>query len=414
MALLLSSLVPLDTDPNLPEHEAIIAQLREPYAGPNEEPFTISELNTVIKKIKPRRAAVPDEIPPEALRELNYDNRMRLLNVYNICLRRGWFLSSWKLGKLHILRKAGERDWSNPGSYRPISLLSVLGKTFERLVEQRLRGHLEANHLLKTTQYGFTPGKDTNDAIEEVLRFAEHSRERHVFGLFLDIEGAFNNLWWPAILQKCRRLNVSKQIYNVLEDYLCNRSVELEVFGVKITREVDRGCPQGSILGPLLWNLVMDNLLGMPFTEGVRTIAFADDAVVLVEGNSRAQLEMKFRTVSEHLENWTIGSKLSLSRGKTKLLRLKGNLDMRRPPVVRLHGHSVSAVREIRYLGGRSRFSASVHPKLQPRSEKSKGRFCEAWEDGEACVRHQTSIPHGFVQHGRNTNVGICLWTPQP
>lgn len=270
-----------------------------------------------------------DEIPPKAIKFLNLENQDRVLRVFNICLKEGIFLKKWKKVKLYILCKAGERDWKNPNSYRPISLPSVLGKTYERLLEAKLRGYLEANNLLHPAQFGFSPGRDTVDALETVTKYVAQSRQKHVVGLFLDIEGAFNNLWWSAILAKMRSLGVSKDVYRSMESYLSEREVQIFMGGSTISRVVDRGCPQGSVLGPLLWNLTMDELLKAGFPRNVKVVAFADDTVVMVDGQSRLDVEQQFIEVTRLLKDWGKITKLKFSLKKTKLIIFKGGLDHR-------------------------------------------------------------------------------------
>lgn len=92
---------------------------------------------------------------------LSEENLEAVLDALNDCRRRGCFTKVWKVASLVIIRKAGERDWALPGSYRPITLLPVLGKTFERMLHSRLMKEIESRLFLSESQYGFMPGKST-------------------------------------------------------------------------------------------------------------------------------------------------------------------------------------------------------------------------------------------------------------
>lgn len=138
------------------------------------------------------------------------------------------------------------------------------------------------------------------DAILGLTSFVENSPEKHIIANIkhiMDISGAFDNIWWPAIFASLREANISKKIYQLKESYLSQRKVFIEEGGAQVEREVNRGCPQGSVLGPILWNLIFNDLLKAQFPERESIIAFADNAVVLVPGQSRQSIEQKFKTI---------------------------------------------------------------------------------------------------------------------
>lgn len=220
---LLNTLMPLEQEG---------AQGNEPmqevqYQAEQEEGFSMVELKNAIKKAKPRRAPGPDRIPIDAVKVMSEGNLVALLNVLNECWRMGCFPKVWKDASLVILRKAGDRDWALPGSYRPISLLPVLGKIYERLMHFRLMKDIEDRHLLSEAQFGFMPGKSTADAVKHVINSVQNNALKYSVGVFLDIKGAFNELWWPSILMKLRTLGVSKNMYEVIKSYLSERSASL-------------------------------------------------------------------------------------------------------------------------------------------------------------------------------------------
>lgn len=131
-----------------------------------EPPITIEELNLAIKKTKPWKAPGPDLIPPEILINLDDGNRLDFLAFLNTLFEKELFPEAQQVAKIKVIRKAGNGDCYNPSSYRPISLLPIAGKVYERIIKQRLTLHLEQNALLSQHQYGFREKRSTLQAIE--------------------------------------------------------------------------------------------------------------------------------------------------------------------------------------------------------------------------------------------------------
>lgn len=313
--------------------------------------FTNYDLKAALDKAKSGRASGPDKIPIEVLKNLDEDNQEILLDVYNELLMSSTFPDPWKSSLVRIIRKGGNRDWTLPKSYRPISLISTLGKTFERLLVERITEHIQSHCPLNENQHGFVKGKSTISALDCMMRAIGESNSKHVILVALDIGGAFDTLWWPYLLMKLRERSLPYDLYSILRSYLSNRKLILEVNDDQEERTVSLGCPQGSVIGPLMWNLVVDELLSLVLPPNTSLIAFADDITLLVEANSRAGLENTFHETWRSIALWAERAKLTFSKDKTKAIQVKGNLE-RRTPVLRMdQQNTVTFKKTIKILG---------------------------------------------------------------
>jgi len=337
---------------------------------PREDPFSMVELKEVMRKLKKNKAPGPDGIPSEVIKNLNEDNLERLLAVYNSCWEKGEFPQEWKHARLVIIRKAGERDWSDPTSYRPISLLSVLGKTYERLVVNRIEPIL--GEKLSPNQYGFVSGKSAEDAIQALMNWCDNVTAPYAVALFADIKGAFDRVWRPYIIVSFAEMGLKWNSLKTLDSYLQDRTVEVEKGGEKCQKRSERGSPQGSVFGPKMWNASSDKVLRQPLPEGALAIGFADDKVILIQGRSRKDLEDKFAVVTEWMERWAIETKLEFSSTKTQALMLKGKFDRERPPRIFLGGRRINFVDEVSYLGVMLDRTRSMIPHAKSVSGKAK------------------------------------------
>lgn len=349
--MLLDSLVPLDSFVNDTQEQVLKRSSSiHPLSHNLEQPITIQELDFALKNTKPKRAAGPDRIPPELLINASPEVKESLTALYNLCLTQEHFPKEWKVAKVKVIRKAGVRDWTSPSSYRPISLLPVAGKVFERIIKERMTASIDANNAMSPNQYGFRKGKSTTSAIQALTSYARQNPNVYTIAIFIDIKGAFDSLWWPEVFHNLNRIGISKPIFNVLKSYLSDRILQFSYDQETISRAMTKGCPQGSVLGPLLWNITFDALLEQNFPPGVRQIAFADDVAFVVPGNTRREVELTGNQVMEILAEWANSTKMAISTSKSAIVTLKGNLAAR-PPVIKYNNQRIPHVQQVKYLG---------------------------------------------------------------
>lgn len=245
--------------------------------------------------------------------------------------------------------KAKNKDKTEISSYRPICLFPTLGKIPEGLILSRIKRRVD--DTLTCAQFGFRPGMSTENAIIKLRSVVNEQDKKYSLGIFLDIKGAFNNLWWPDIIDSLRKIETPNEIITLIQDYLENRIAMIELEAGRVERKVDKGCPQGSLLGPVLWNLVFNNMLVTIQRAGFIVIAYADDGVIIISGDTRKTLEELGQKIVNIIDNWCKKHKMTLSKSKTVMMILKGKLDSGRPPTIYLQGSTIKNVEKFTYLG---------------------------------------------------------------
>lgn len=221
--------------------------------------------------------------------------------------------------------KGKDKPREDPKSFRPVSLLPVIGKALEHLVCTRLNREISDN--LADNQHGFRKGRSTITAINEVKNWVANRQEKHVLGVFLDISDAFDNVKWNPLLDDMRKLGASPATMNITKSYLADRSATLESNQTKVSTTLTRGCPQGSGFGPSLWNIVVNEVLKKNNGDHTHRVAYADDIVVLTAGSTRTDIIRKTEENLKDLTDWSKRYGLSFSSSKSTGMPLKGGLE---------------------------------------------------------------------------------------
>ncbi|CAG9135416.1 unnamed protein product [Plutella xylostella] len=322
-------------------------------AAPCEHlPFTRHELTEVLQGISPKKAPGEDGFTADICRAAIGANVNIFLALINTCLRLGYFPKYWKAAVVKILRKPCKEDYSQPKSHRPIGLLAVLGKILEKMFAKRLLWQLGSEGKLSPRQYGFMPQTSTEDALYDAVNLIRaHVENKQIVAVVsLDIEGAFDNAWWPGIKDQLLAKGCDSSLYTLLCSYLNDRVVKVKYAGAAMERPTNKGCIQGSTCGPLLWNIQLDPLLQRSDSLSAHVQAFADDILIIAAANGTGELERITNEALEAVSEWGKRAKMKFAAHKTQAMvvtrRLKYDL-----PQMRLNGVEISLSGEVTVLG---------------------------------------------------------------
>ena len=281
-------------------------------------PCTEEEISGLMKILKPKTSSGHDNISPKILKQISQSMIKPILHVINISLTTGKVPKSMKIAKvIPIFKNSGDNHIMK--NYRPVSLLPAISKILERVVYNRLNKFLTKHAILALSQYGFREDLSTELAILELQdRIANIMDNKDCCaGIFMDLSKAFDTLDHDILLRKLHHYGVRGIAYNWFKDYLSSREQYVSINGMNSSfQKLTCGVPQGSILGPLLF-LIYINDLAYASSSAV-TILFADDTNAIYKHKSYFQLNKMINEDLNTLGDWFKANKLALNESKTK------------------------------------------------------------------------------------------------
>lgn len=317
-------------------------------------PATENELRKVIQNLKGKKAAGYDEIAPWLVKTCQDTLIKPLLSIVNRSFQEGVFPSDLKIAKVIPIYKKGEK--TQTGNYRPISLLNCMSKIIEKLMHSRLYSFLKTCNLLYRYQFGFRAGYSTTLALIEILDNIHEYLDNgySVFGIYLDLTKAFDTVNHDILIKKMDHYGVRGLAKQWFESYLKGRKQFVSINGSKSDiQNIKTGVPQGSVLGPLLFLIYVNDIPNAISDKEHQLVLFADDTNVFLKGKDLKLLKASAETTIRQLKSWFIANKLTLSLEKTQY-NLFHTKNKQIPPEcdsLDLADQRVMRVQEAKYLG---------------------------------------------------------------
>lgn len=345
--------VPSERTPDSDIHSRMLADAGVDYLGINDDLyFSEEEVKKVIESFASGKSPGDDGLSAEIVQCIFHCFPQTITTLYNECLRRGVFPSQWKRSEIILITKPGKSKSNDPSKYRPISLLPVLGKALEKLLINRILHNFRTRGMLSPRQFGFTPQTGAVHALVEVKNKLKNSLEakQYTAMISLDVKGAFNGAWWPAILKSLRDKGCPKNLYRLTKAYFSERRATLRTVTTLTTRHQTVGCPQGSCCGPGYWAIMYDSILRLPYPSGVEPFAFADDLLLTCSAKSEFEVQMIANEALYLIEKWAWENNMEFNPDKTKFMMVSRRRRNRATHLYLL-GVEIEEVDSIRYLG---------------------------------------------------------------
>ncbi|KAL7296992.1 hypothetical protein TKK_0009427 [Trichogramma kaykai] len=308
---------------------------------------TLHEIKTLIEDLKNKKTPGYDGISSKTLKELPLKAVRFITILVNSCLRLKFFPSQWKVAQIILVGKPG-KPTELVTSYRPISLLPICAKMYEKIILSRLKPLLFEEHIIPEHQFGF---RECHSTIEQVNRIvvkirSAFERKQYCSAVFLDVAQAFDKVWHTSLLHKIR-LKFPENIYLLLKSYLENRTFQVK-FNNIITKlyNINAGVPQGSVLGPTLYLIYTSDI---PLANDVTTATYADDTSLLSSPSDPTIASINLQGHLTAVQNWFRNWRIKINENKSAHITFTLRRDS--CPAVTLNGIPVPQYNEVKYLG---------------------------------------------------------------
>ena len=310
-------------------------------------------LDRAVRELHKNKAPGPDKIRNDMLVEAWGDIKFAVRRIFIHSLTLSTSPSAWHEATGVIIPKPLKLDYTEPRAFRIIALTSSLQKLLERVILWHLQIDLKVPARLTKSQHGFKKGASTESAIHHLTRRIEDGmiNNQDSIGIFLDIEGAFDNISFRAIKEGLIEAGIPPTIARWIFAITSNRTITLSYSGESITRRATKGSAQGGVLSPLIWNITLDTFLKNLGINKKFVTAFADDLVILVSGICRKTIRDVTQYMINDVEKWCNSKGLKLSSVKTTALLFSSKKDKTINRPIKVGNLPITFSKQVTYLG---------------------------------------------------------------
>ncbi len=310
-----------------------------------------SKVKHALNSFGPHKAAGPDGLKPIVLQNLNSGCLQYISELYKLAVVTGQAPKVWRKMSVVFLPKEGKSDYGTAKSYRPITLSNFILKGLERLIQWYLNENVTTEPLY--AQHAYTKGRSCDTAVSEAVDYIERNslRGNHVLAVSLDCSGAFDRITFESARQTMLEKLVPSGIIHLYMSILKGRWVTAKLQGETETRKPRRGSPQGGVLSPLIWILIMDTILRTFRHSNVKVVGYADDILLMVSGKDGGVLVDIMNRELKKIIKWGSDNGLIFNPTKTCVVRFTQNNRLKPWKKVKMDGSEMEYEKEMRYLG---------------------------------------------------------------
>ena len=290
--------------------------------------YSPERIEKALQSFDPLKAAGPDTLKPIIFQKAWTHIKDITKNIMTKNHETQHIPTLWRDSLGIFLSKPGKADYNQAKAYRTITLSPVMLKLQEKVILWHMQHDLNIANDINKRQFGFRKGCSTEAALHKVTHTIERRiiKKGYVLGVFLDIEGAFDNVSFKAISEAVKATKVDLATAQWIINMVTNRFITINHKDKSRRVQIRRGCPQGGILSPFLWNLVVDDLLTFTAKDIPGYLqAFADDLVSLAEGNDLDIIWNRTCKTIKTIEKWCQTKDLSISALKTQIVMFTWN-----------------------------------------------------------------------------------------
>ena len=314
--------------------------------------ITEEEVKRLLLKVDVKKAIGPDNISPQILKKCAFQLTPVLTKIFQACLEQQVWPTLWKRARVSAIHKKGSRN--SLKNYRPISLLSVVGKLYEKIIVQRMSAFFDDNQLISSKQYGFRKQRSTSDLLLQLTSEwnATLDKREYTYVIALDIAGAFDRVWHQGLTAKLKSLGIDGNLLGLIDNYLQNRVLQVALNGhTSEEYQIEASVPQGSVIGPMLWNVFFNDLLQMI----PQSFAYADDCTLTFKCTDENRCET-IELINDTLNLITIWGNLwqvELAPEKTQVMLITRRQQNPEEvlPNIKLNGRPLQLEHSINILG---------------------------------------------------------------
>lgn len=284
--------------------------LQQPQTNPGDPIINFTSLQSLIKSLPNKKSPGKDKITNEMIKKYPNNFILQLVKIYNACYQLNYFPKQFKHSVVIPIAKPNKNP-TLPQNYRPISLISMLGKLNEKIINVELTKHTQLLKVIPDSQFGFRKHHSTNMQIARIInKITINTNLNKTTSLTtIDLTKAFDTIWHDALIYKLILLKYPKNLILLIRNYLSNRSFQVKLQNTfSNSQKLTTGVPQGGVLSPQLYNIYTHDIPTDPNTD---IALFADDTAIITTSSQTAQAN---KYTQQHL------NKLQMYYQKWKLL----------------------------------------------------------------------------------------------